>query len=69
MARPNRHAIVVSSVTFNALQSLSKYRETMDDVVLKVVVGYAQSNHLNNDQITHLNIEFVKRFGEGVKHE
>jgi tRNA(Arg) A34 adenosine deaminase TadA len=68
MARPNRHAIVVSAVTYNALQILSKCRETMDDVVLKAVISYAKTNNISNDPITHANIEAVKRFGEGVTH-
>ena len=69
MPRPNRHAIVVSSVTYNALSSLTKYRETMDDVVLKAIVSYAKSNNISNDPITHANIEAVKRFGDKVDNK
>lgn len=65
MARPNRHAIVVSSVTFNALQSLSKYRETMDDVVLKAVIVYADSLKINSEAIAYAISEAKSRFLEG----
>ena len=65
----SRRTIAITSVTFEALHSVAKYRETMDDVVLKAVVAYAKSNNISNDPITHANIESVKRFGEGDKHE
>lgn len=51
-------------MTFDALHSVAKYRETMDDVVLKAVISYAKTNNISNDPITHANIEAVKRFGD-----
>jgi hypothetical protein len=63
MARPNRHAIVVSSVTYNALSSLTKYRETMDDVVLKAVVAYSRELNIHNsDALQAAVVEYNKRF-------
>ena len=61
------HHIVVSPVTYNALSSLAKYRDTMDDIVLKVVVSYATAFNIVNEPITYAMSEYKKRFGEGDK--
>ena len=62
----NRH-IVVCSTTYNALRSLLKYRETMDDIVLRAVIAYTKERGLTNEQITCAISEFNRRFGEDIK--
>lgn len=71
MAKPDRHAIVISAVTYNALSSLAKYRETMDDVVLKAVVAYSrQLNIYNTEALQSAVVEYNKRFiDKGEKND
>ena len=59
--------VALKAVTYNALLSLVRYRETMDDVVLKLVVAYAKSNNISNESITYANTESIKRFGDKEK--
>jgi len=63
----SRRTIAITSVTFDALHSVAKYRETMDDVVLKAVVSYAHSigvNEADNDSIAYAVSEYHRRFTE-----
>ena len=50
MSRKDRHAIVVSAVTYDALISLSKYRETMDDVIRRLIKSYAGVSHIDLEE-------------------
>ena len=65
----DRHHIVVSSATYNALKNLAKYRETMDDVVLKAIVVYSLSlnMHFYPQAISNILDEHDKRFGKPNK--
>ena len=64
-----RCSIALKPVTLNALRSLIKYRETIDDVVLKAVIVYAKSLNLeSSEQIIYAISEANSRFGENVRH-
>lgn len=56
------HHIVVSPITYNALSSLAKYRETMDDVVLKTLIVYANSLNIKNEAVAYAISEAKSRF-------
>jgi len=62
MDRKDRRTIAITTVTFEALHSVAKYRETMDDIVLKAIIVYAKALNINNDQIICANAEAKSRY-------
>jgi hypothetical protein len=68
LTRPKRLTIAVTPVTYNALHSLAKYRETLDDVVLKSLIAYANSMNVKNEFVIYAISEADSRFADKINH-
>ena len=47
----DKHHIVIADNTYDALCDIVKYRETMNDVILELLLTYSKVHHVDTENI------------------